>query len=174
MSLKNLLLPAAVLISVIAFLASHANAQTMGEYATTTAGVGTGTGSMSTGFSLPSFPGSSGSGASSQTWGVSGTGSSWSDRAGAASGSGLGADFESRAGSMSSGAAAQSRWPDSGLSKVQGLSFEKSKLDEGEDRFGGSDRFPSRDFSSANRWPTSSLSDSKSGLDTSYNSVSGN
>ena len=172
MSLKNLLLPAAVLISVIAFLASHANAQTMGEYATTTAGVGTGTGSMGTGFSLPSLPGSNGSGESSQTWGVSGTGSSWSDRAGAASGSG--GDFASRAGSMSSGAAAQSRWPDSGISKAQGLSFDSSRLDAREDRFAGEDRFPSRDFSPANRWPTSSLSDSKSGLDTSYSSVSGN
>jgi hypothetical protein len=172
MSLKNLLLPAAVLISVIAFLASHANAQTMGEYATTTAGVGTGTGSMGTGFSLPSIPGSNGSGESSQTWGVSGTGSSWADRAGAASGSG--GDFASRAGSMSSGAAAQSRWPDTELSKAQGLSLGSSKLDEGEDRFAGSDRFPAHDFSSASRWPTSSLADSKSGLDTSYNSVNGN
>ncbi len=171
MSLKNLLLPAAVLIAVVAFLSSHAQAQTMGEYATTTAGVGTGTGSMGSGFSLPSFPGSNGSGESSQTWGVSGTGGSWSDRAGAASGSG--GDFASRAGSASSGAT-ESRWPDTGLSNAQGLSFGTSKLDEGEDRFSGSDRFPSRDFSSASRWPASSLSDSKSGLDTSYNSVSGN
>src|ERR1700688_1386512 len=106
MSPKNLLLPAAVLIAVMAFLASHANAQTMGEYATTTAGVGTGSGSMGTDFKLPSLPGSSGSGESSQTWGVSGTGGSWADRAGAASGSG--GDFASRAGSASSGAAAES------------------------------------------------------------------
>jgi hypothetical protein len=172
MSPKNLLLPAAVLIAVVAFLASHAQAQTMGEYATTTAGVGTGTGSMGTDFKLPSLPGSNGSGEGSQTWGVSGTGGSWSDRAGAASGSG--GDFASRAGSASSGAAAQSRWPDTGLSNAQGLSFGSSKLDEGEDRFSGSDRFPAHDFSSASRWPASSLSDSKSGLDTSYNSVSGN
>ena len=172
MRLKNLLLPAAVLITVIAFLASHAQAQTMGEYATTTAGVGTGGGSMGTGFSLPSIPGLNSRGESSQTWGVSGTGSSWADRAGAASHSG--GDFESRAGSMSSGAAAQSRWPETGLSKSEGLSFGTSKLDEGEDRFGGSDRFPSRDFSSASRWPTSSLADSKGGLDTSFNSVNGN
>ena len=53
MSPKNLLLPAAVLIAVMAFLASHANAQTMGEYATTTAGVGTCSGSMGTDFKLP-------------------------------------------------------------------------------------------------------------------------
>lgn len=173
MSLKKLLLPAAVLISVIAFLSSHANAQTMGEYATTTAGVGTGGGSMGTGFSLPSIPGSNGSGESSQTWGVSGTGSSWSDRAGAASGSG--GDFASRAGSMSSGAATQSRWPDTGLSNTPGLTFGSSKLDEGgKDRFAGSDRFPSRDFSSESRWRASSLADSKGGLDSSYNSVNGN
>src|SRR5229473_3090637 len=100
MSLKKLLLPAAVLIAVMSFLASHAQAQTMGEYATTTAGVGTGGGSMGTSFSPPSF------GGSSQTWGVSGTGGSWADRAGAASGSGLGADFASRAASMSSSSAA--------------------------------------------------------------------
>src|SRR4029077_19965376 len=99
---KNLLLPAAVLITVMAFLASHANAQTMGEYATTTAGVGTGSGSMGTAFKLSSLTGSNGEG--SQTWGVSGTGGSWSNRAGAAGG-----DFESRAGSASSGAATQSR-----------------------------------------------------------------
>jgi hypothetical protein len=171
MRLIKLIAPA-TLIAAIALLAPHANAQTMGEYATTTAGVGTGTGSMGTGFSLPSLPGSNGSGAGSQTWGVSGTGSNWSDRAGAASGSG--GDFESRAGSMSSGAAAQSRWPDTGLSNAQGLSFGKSKLEDGEDRFSSSDRFPTRDFSSASRWPTSSLSDSRSGLDTSYNSVNGN
>ena len=78
MSLKKLLLPAAVLIAVMSFLASHAQAQTMGEYATTTAGVGTGGGSMGTSFSPPSF------GESPQTWGVSGTGGSWADRAGAA------------------------------------------------------------------------------------------
>ena len=172
MRLKNLLLPAAVLISVIAFLASHAQAQTMGEYATTTAGVGTGGGSMGTGFSLPSIPRSNGSGESSQTWGVSGTGSSWADRAGGASG--WGEDFASRAGSISSGAAAQSRWPDTGFSNTQGLSFGKSRLDEGEDRFGGSDRFHSREFSSESRWPTSSLADSKGGLDNSFNSVNGN
>jgi len=164
---KNLLLPAAVLIAVMAFLASHANAQTMGEYATTTAGVGTGSGSMGTAFKLPSLTGSNGEG--SQTWGVSGTGGSWSDRAGAAGG-----DFESRAGSASSGAATQARWPETGLSNAQGLSFGSSKLDEGGDRFSGSDRFPAHDFSSASRWPASSLSDSKSGLDTSFNSVSGN
>jgi hypothetical protein len=172
MSLKNLLLPAAVIIAVAAFLASHANAQTMGEYATTTAGVGTGSGSMGSGFSLPSLPGSNGGGESSQTWGVSGTGGSWSDRAGAASGSG--GDFASRAGSASSGAATQSRWPDTGFSNVQGLSFGSSKLDQGEDRFAGSDRFPAHDFSPTNRWQASSLSDSKSGLGTTYNSVIGN
>jgi len=169
MSLKKLLLPAAVLIAVMSFLASHAQAQTMGEYATTTAGVGTGGGSMGTSFAPPSF------GGSSQTWGVSGMGSSWADRAGAVSGSGLGADFASRAASMSSGAATESRWPDTSLSSRQGITFGSSRLENGEDRFSSGDRFPSRDFSSGTRWPTtSSLADSKGGLDTSYNSVNGN
>ena len=172
MSLKKLLLPAAVLISVIAFLSSHANAQTMGEYATTTSVAGTDSGSFST----------RDVGESSRTWGVSGVGSSWADRAGAASGSGLGADFASRAASMSSGSATESRWPDTGLSTAQGITFENSPLDNGADRFSsgdsslesGQERFTQRDFSSESRWPTSSLADSKSGLDRSYNSISGN
>src|SRR6267142_5940157 len=147
MSLKKLLLPAAVLIAVMSFLASHAQAQTMGEYATTTAGVGTGGGSMGTSFSVPTNFGES-----SQTWGVSGTGSSWADRAGAASGSGLGADFASRAASISSSSATGSRWPETGLSSRQGSSFGSSPLDNLPDRFSnagssrnsGQDRFPSR------------------------------
>src|ERR1700724_1300801 len=114
MSLKNLLLPAAVLISVMAFLASHAQAQTMGEYATTTSGVGSG--SMGTSSASPANFGES-----SQTWGVSGVGSNWADRAGAASGSGLGADFASRAASMSSGASPESRWPQTGLFSASGI-----------------------------------------------------
>src|SRR5713101_7425601 len=123
MSLKKLLLPAAVLIAVMSFLASHAQAQTMGEYATTTAGIGTGGGSMGTSFTPPtSF------GESSQTWGVSGTGSSWADRASAVSGSSLGTDFATRAGSVSSGAGTESRWPDTGLSSAQGISFGPSRL----------------------------------------------
>ncbi len=172
MSLKKLLLPAAVLIAVMSFLASHAQAQTMGEYATTTAGVGTGSGSMGTSFAPPSF------GESSQTWGVSGTGSSWADRAGAASGFGSGSDFASRAASMSAGAAAESRWPETGISAAQGTAM-SSRFNDSSDRFSSSnqdsskDRFPSRSFSADGRWPTSSFSDNK-GLDTSYNSISGN
>ena len=171
MSLKKLLLPAAILIAVISFLASHAQAQTMGEYATTTAGVGSGTGSMGKGFSLPSMPGSNNNGESSQTWGVSGTGSSWADRAGAASGAGMGTDFASRAASMSSGADLQSRWPDTGLSTVKGNSF-ATRHDEGTDRFSSGDRFPARSLSSTSRWPTSSIADTK-GLDTRFNSING-
>lgn len=175
MSLKNLLLPAAVLISVMAFLASHANAQTMGEYATTTAGAATESKSIGTDFATKDV------GEGSRTWGVSGVGSSWADRAGAASGSGLGADFASRAASMSAGNAAASRWPETGLSSAQGISFGTSKLDEGTDRFSngdssqdsGKERFPSHCFSPAGRWPTSSLADSN-GLDTKFNSANGN
>ena len=47
MRLIKLIAPA-TLIATLALLAPHANAQTMGEYATTTAGVGTGGGSMGT------------------------------------------------------------------------------------------------------------------------------
>jgi hypothetical protein len=169
MSLKKFLLPAAVLIAVMSFLASHAQAQTMGEYATTTVGVATEGKSMGTGFAPAGNVGES-----SRTWGVSGVGSGWSDRAGAASGSGLGADFASRAGSMSAGASAESRWPETGLSDAQGISFGSRRLENGEDRFSSDDRFPAHDFSSESRWPTSSLADSKSGLDTTYNSISGN
>ena len=47
MRLIKLIAPTA-LIATLALFAPHANAQTMGEYATTTAGVGTGAGSMGT------------------------------------------------------------------------------------------------------------------------------
>lgn len=155
MSIRKILLPAAALILVAAFLASHAGAQTMGEYATTTAATTSG-------------PMGTDGGGSSRTWGVSALGSSWSERAGAASGSSMGSDFASRAGSTSSESAAESRWPDTGISSAA------SSLDMATDRFANAeDRFPSRDLSSGSRWPTSSISDNK-GIDSSYNSVSGN
>jgi hypothetical protein len=167
MSFKKILLPAAALILAASFLASHANAQTMGEYATTTAG--STSGPMGTDFAAPQGD----IGGSSRTWGVSALGSSWSDRAGAASGSGMGADFASRASSMTSqsGSSGEDRWPATGISNA------KSSLDNTTDRFSAQgsseDRFPSHCFSPAGRWPTSSLSDNK-GLDTSFNSISGN
>ena len=167
MSLKKMLLPAA-LIAVIGLVAPYANAQTMGEYATTTAGVGTGGGSMGTGFTPPSF-GPSDLGGSPRTWGASALGSSWSERAGAAAGAGLGSDFESRAGSATSGFGAESRWPGTGFSSAGSA----SRFSGASDRFSSADRFPARDFSSGSRWPSSPFAN-HAGLDTSYNSINGN
>src|SRR5208282_5072729 len=108
MRLIKLIVPA-VLIAVLAVFAPHADAQTMGEHASTTAGVGTAGGSMGT------SNGSSDIGGGSTTWGASGLGGSWSERVGAASASGMGADFESRAGSATGGSTGGSRWPESSL-----------------------------------------------------------
>ena len=157
MRLIKLIVPA-VLIAVLALFAPHADAQTMGEYAPATAGLGTGGGSMGTSIS-PSI-GSNDSGGGSGTWGASGLGASWSDRAGAASPLAAGADFESRAGSSVSGSTGESRWPGSALSANTSS------------RFGGSsDRFPERsELSSSDRFPASSFNNS-TGLDSSYNAI---
>jgi len=159
MRLIKLIVPA-VLIAVLALFAPHADAQTMGEYAPTTAGLGTGGGSMGTSLAPPSF-GSNDSGGGSGTWGASGLGASFDERAGAASGFGAGADFESRAGSSVSGSTAESRWPESALSAATSS------------RFGGSsDRFPERsELSSSDRFPASSFNDNPMGLDTNYNAI---
>ena len=158
MRLIKLIVPA-VLIAVLALFAPHADAQTMGEYAPATAGLGTGGGSMGTSLAPPSF-GSNDSGGGSGTWGASGLGASWSDRAGAASPFAAGADFESRAGSSVSGSTGESRWPGSALSANTSS------------RFGGSsDRFPERsELSSSDRFPASSFNNS-TGLDSSYNAI---
>ena len=158
MRLIKLIVPA-VLIAVLALFAPHADAQTMGEYAPATAGLGTGGGSMGTSLAPPSF-GSNDSGGGSGTWGASGLGASWSDRAGAASGFGAGADFESRAGSSVSGSTGESRWPGSALSANTSS------------RFGGSsDRFPERsELSSSDRFPASSFNNS-TGLDSRNNAI---
>ena len=158
MRLIKLIVPA-VLIAVLALFAPHADAQTMGEYAPATAGLGTGGGSMGTSLAPPSF-GSNDSGGGSGTWGASGLGASWSDRAGAASPLAAGADFESRAGSSVSGSTGESRWPGSALSANTSS------------RFGGSsDRFPERsELSSSDRFPASSFNNS-TGLDSSYNAI---
>lgn len=160
MRLITLIVPAA-LGAMVALLAPHAEAQTMGEYATTV-GVGAGSGSMST--SISSSIGSSDLGGGSSTWGVSGVGASFEERAGAASGSSLGADFESRAGS--GGQSAQSRWPQSRFNE------ESSRFDTSS-RFSGQDRFAEQNTlsSSADRFPPSAFSNSSSGLDTRYNAL---
>src|SRR5271166_5771933 len=94
MRLIKLIVPAAF-IAVLALFAPHADAQVMGEYAAATAGLGTGAGSVST---------SVGSGSDdlggSSTWGASALGGSFQDRVGAASASGAGTDFSSRASSL--------------------------------------------------------------------------
>ena len=151
MRLIKLIVPA-VLIAVLALFAPHADAQTMGEYAPVTAGVGTAGGSMGAS-SSPSI-GSNDTGGGSSTWGASGLGGSWSDRAGAASASGMGMDFESRAGSSASGPTGESRWRTSSLEAGSSTrSGGSSNRFADQDRFTGhselsssSDRFPANSF----------------------------
>jgi len=158
----------AALIAVVALFTPHAGAQTMGEYANATAGVATGGGS--TGANLgPASTGSGDLGGGSGTWGANGLGGSWSDRVGAVSPFAAGADFESRTGSMTSGAAAQSRWPGSKLAGA-----------DTSGRFGDSSaRFPDKDrllddsgqSPTTNRFPPSLFNDNPNGLDTTYNPI---
>jgi hypothetical protein len=168
MSYKKILLPAAALLLVGSFLASRAGAQTMGEYATTTAS--STSAPMSTDFAAPQGD----NGGSSRTWGVSALGSSWSDRAGAASGLGQATDFASRASAMTQGSAtaAGERWPQTGISSAKS-SFDNASSDRFSEQGGSQDRFPSRDLSSDCRWPASSFPDNK-GLDSTFNTLSGN
>ena len=168
MRLIKLIAPA-TLIAALALLAPHANAQTMGEYATTTAGIGTGGSSMGT--SIGNTVSSDDLGGGSRTWGASSLGASFDERAGAASGSGAGADFDSRAGSMSGGSASASRWPTSQF----GSGGDGSKrFSDSSSRFQDQDRFKERSelsSSSSDRFPASRFNDNKMGLDTHYNSV---
>ena len=99
-----------MLIAAVAMFATHANAQTMGEYATTTAAVSNGAGSMGT--SIGGAVGNvSDDAGGSGTWGASSLGESFEERAGGASGLSAGGNFDSRAGSLSGGSDSQSRWP---------------------------------------------------------------
>lgn len=151
-------------IAVLAMLAPHANAQTMGEYATTV-GVASGGGS-SMGTSIGSTVGSDDLGGGSRTWGASSLGESFDERAGAASASGAGAGFDSRAGSMTGGSASESRWPGSQLKSSSSDRFGGSS-----DRLSTGDRFAERNeltSSSADRFPASQFNDNRMGLDTSY------
>lgn len=116
------------------------------------------------------------SGGGSSTWGASGVGASFDDRAGAAASAG-GGDFESRAGSSSSGSG-DSRWPASGFdgdSSSGGLAGDSSsRFADSSDRFAAdSDRFTSNSelSGSTDRFPSSSLDDHQGGLDTEYNAV---
>ena len=120
---------------------------------------------MGTSLAPPSF-GSNDSSGGSGTWGASGLGASFDERAGSASGFGAGADFESRAGSSASGSTGESRWPGSALSADTSSRFGGSS-----DRFTDQDRFPERsELSSSDRFPASSFNNS-TGLDSSYNAI---
>jgi len=167
MRLIKLMVPA-TLVAAIGLFAPHAGAQTMGEYATTTAGVGSGASSM--GAAIANTVSSDDIGGGSTTWGASSVGASFEERAGAASSSGAGSDFESRAGSMSGASGADSRWPAT------------SQLDSGDSssRFGDSSgadsgRFPQTDrldqpsqLTSSDRFGASAFNDNLNGLDTGY------
>jgi hypothetical protein len=161
MRLIKLIGPAAM-IATLAVFAPHADAQTMGEYATTV-GVASGGGSSM---------GSGDLGGGSRTWGASSLGASFAERAGAASSSGGGSDFASRAGSLTGGSESASRWPESHFSGG-GAS---ERFGGASDRFqNNEDRFKERpDLSgSSDRFPASSFNDNKMGLDTHFSSSSG-
>jgi hypothetical protein len=162
----------AAMIAALAMFAPHADAQTMGEYATTV-GVASGGGS-SMGTSIDNSL-SGGDLGGSRTWGASSLGASFDERAGAASGSGAVADFNSRAASMTGGSAADARWPaQSGLSNSD--TSKRFSSDTGSDRWSQTDRFPSRgqlSSPSSDRFPPSAFNDNRMGLDTHFASSSG-
>jgi hypothetical protein len=166
MRLIKLIAPA-TLIATLALLAPHANAQTMGEYATTV-GVASGDGT-SMGTSIGGI-GSGDLGGGSRTWGASSLGASFDERAGAlsASGAGAGADFDSRAGSTG-GSASESRWPTT--SPLEGAGSDR--FSDSSNRFQDQDRFSeqSERWASSDRFPTRSLNDNQNGLDTTANAI---
>jgi hypothetical protein len=166
MRLIKLIAPTA-LIAAVALFAPHAGAQTMGEYATTTAGVGTGAGSMGT--SIGNAVNSDDLGGGSSTWGASSLGASFDERAGAASGPGAGQDFEARAGSSGEGSSAEARWP-----STSPLDGDSSGRFTDNDRFQDQERFPERNLSASDgRFPPGVLDQNRGGLDTHYSSSSG-
>ena len=153
MRLIKLIVPAAM-FAALALFAPHAEAQTMGEYATTV-GVATGDGA-----SL----GTSDSGGS-RTWGASSLGGSFAERAGAASASGGGADFDSRAGSTG-GLESGSRFP----TESRLGSSDSDRFGASSGRFVDTDRFGQSQFQEQDRFPSSAFNDNRMGLDTTYNS----
>ncbi|HLX06132.1 MAG TPA: hypothetical protein VKR28_11380 [Candidatus Binatus sp.] len=166
MRLIKLIAPTA-LIATVALFAPHASAQTMGEYATTTAGVGTGAGSMGT--SVGNAVSSDDLGGGSSTWGASSLGASFDERAGAASGAGAGQDFEARAGSSAEGSGPEARWP-----STSPLDGDSSGRFTDNDRFQDQERFPERNLeASGDRFPGGALDQNRGGLDTHYSSSSG-
>jgi hypothetical protein len=179
MKLIKLIVPTGLtLIAAIALCAACANAQTMGEYSGTTAGAGSGGSSMGTALStsVDNSSGAMSSGSGSSTWGASGVGGSFDDRAGAETSFG-GGDFDSRAGSSSSSASGDSRFPASpfdGQSSSGGLGGDSAdRFADSSGRFADTDRFSgtSELSDSSDRFPTGSLDDHQGGLDTEYNAV---
>ena len=172
MRLVKLIGPA-MLTAAVAMFATHANAQTMGEYATTTAAVSNGAGSMGT--SIGSAVGNvSDDAGGSSTWGASSLGASFEERAGGASGLSGGGNFDSRAGALSGGSDAQSRWPGSAMSENSSsdrFADSSGGSDGSDSRFGSSeDRFTERTDlgGSGDRFPGTGFSDTGGGMDTTY------
>jgi hypothetical protein len=162
MLLSKLILPTAIL-AMLALCAGRASAQTMGEYATTSA---IASGGASTVTSVAPDSGELGGG--SRTWGASALGGSWSDRVGAVAPSG--ADFEARAGSSTNESTGDSRFPASRFAADTSGRFSDSS-----GRFSDQDRFAARSSASwAERFPASSFHDNNSGVDNSYNPINGN
>jgi hypothetical protein len=165
MRLIKLIVPAAA-FAAIALFAPHAEAQTMGEYATTTASAADGAGGL--GSSIGSVVNSVNSdtsgdiGGGSRTWGASSLGGSFEDRAGSASSGG--ASFDSRAGSMTGGSDPESRFPSN--SRLDG----GDRFSDSSGRFSDSDRFGQSRFQDQDRFPSSAFNDNRMGLDTNYNS----
>ncbi|HYL57266.1 MAG TPA: hypothetical protein VEU51_00245 [Candidatus Acidoferrales bacterium] len=154
----------AVSIAALALFAARANAQTMGEYATTV-GVASGSGSMGTSFAPTNFGSDMGG---SRTWGTSAQGGSWDERVGSVAAPGAGADFSARAAAISGDSGGgQSRWPGGVLAGGGGLLDSSSGRFSTGDRFSSGDRFAARDWGSADRFPASSFHD-RMGLDNSY------
>jgi hypothetical protein len=153
MRLIKLIVPAAA-FAALALFAPHADAQTMGEYATTV-GVATGDGA--------SLGTSDGGG--SRTWGASSLGGSFEERAGAASASG-GADFDSRAGSTTGRLDSGSRFP----TESRLGSSDSDRFGGSSSRFADTDRFGQSQFQDQDRFPASAFNDNRMGLDTNYNS----
>jgi hypothetical protein len=166
MRVIKLIAPTA-LIATLALFAPHAEAQTMGEYATTTASAGNGAGGLGTSIgSLVNSDTSGDFGGGSRTWGASSLGASFEERAGAASGSGAGQNFESRAGSSGSGSGSDSRWPTRSQDSANDRFPDTTRFQDG-------DRFPERTLDSENRFPPGVLDQNREGLDTHYSSSSG-
>jgi hypothetical protein len=155
MRLIKLIVPAAM-FAALALFTPHAEAQTMGEYATTV-GVATGDGAASIGVAPDDI-----GGGGSRTWGASSLGGTFDERAGAASSSGGAVDFDSRAGSVAGLSESGARWPTSRT--------ESSDRFSDANRFTDTDRFGQSQFQDQDRFPSSAFNDNRMGLDTTYNS----